>query len=276
MNIPPDKIRTVMNDTKLAPDTGIAGGSRLHYYTGLATLDAAKQLMEAMKKPDGTYRGYEEMITDGIPTRYTGVAASAPGHTYLDVNRGEGDPYHEVIYSLFMSEVEVDVNTGKTKVLKMTCVGDIGVVGNLLGAEGQVYGGMSHSLGLATKTDFKDMKKHSTMVGAGITECEDMPDDMDVMWHVTYRESGPHGSAGCSEAFQSSGHMSIINAINDAIGVRIYELPASPEKIKAGLEAKEQDKDLKPEKYYLGPDMHDDLDYLEKHPAYWDFEKSSS
>ena len=273
MNIPLDKIKTVMNDTKLAPNTGIAGGSRLHYYAGKATIDGANKLMNAMRKPDGTYRTYEEMVAEGIPTKYRGVGASPPETNVVDVNKGEGDPFPEVMYVLFMSEVEVDTATGKTKVLKMTCVGDIGVIGNYLGVEGQAYGGMSHSLGFALKTDFSDMKKHSTMIGAGITECEDMPDDIELMWHETYRKNGPHGSAGCAETFQSCGHMAIINAIKNAVGVRIYEMPATPEKVKKAMEAKAAGKEIKPDKYYLGPDLYEDLDHLEKHPAYWDFEK---
>ncbi len=272
MNIPLDKIKTVMNDTKYAPDTGIAAASRLHYFTGLATLDAAKKLMDAMRKEDGTYRTYKEMKAEGIPTKYEGVGSSRPGLNNNDVNRGEGDAWPEVMYTIFMSEVEVDVETGATKVLKMTCVGDIGVIGNYLGVEGQAYGGMCHSLGFALKTDFSDMRKHSTMVGAGITEIQDMPDDIELLWHETYREHGPHGSAGCAEAFQCSGHVSILNAIHDAVGVRIFDVPATPAKVKALMEAKAQRREYKPEKYYLGPDFYEDMEEIEKNPRYWEFE----
>lgn len=272
MQVPLEKIKTVMNDTKLAPDTGIAAASRLHYFAGLATLDAAKKLMDAMRKEDGTYRTYDEMVAEGIPTKYEGVGSSRPGLNNYDVNRGEGDAWPEVMYTIFMSEVEVDTVTGATKVLKMTCVGDVGVIGNYLGVEGQAYGGMCHSLGFALKTDFSDMQKHSTMVGAGITEIADMPDDIDLIWHETYREHGPHGSAGCAEAFQCSGHVSILNAIHDAVGVRVYDVPATPAKVKALMEAKAQGNAYKPEKYYLGPDFYDDMDYIEKNPRYWDFE----
>jgi len=272
MNVPLEKIKTVMNDTKLAPDTGITAASRSHYFAGLATLDAAKKLMSAMRKSDGTYRTYDEMVAEGIPTKYEGVAASRPGLNNYDVNRGEGDAWPEVMYTIFMSEVEVDTETGKTKVLRMTLVGDVGVIGNYLGVEGQAYGGLCHSLGFALKTDFSDMKKHSTMVGAGITEIEDMPDDIELIWNQTYREHGPHGSAGCAEAFQCSGHVSILNAIHDAVGVRIFDLPATPEKVKALMEAKAQGNECKPEKYYLGPDLYEEMDYIEKNPRYWDFE----
>ena len=272
MNIPLNKIKTVMNDTKTCPDTGIAAASRLHYFTGLATLDAAKKLMGAMRKDDGTYRTYDEMVAAGIPTRYEGVGSSRPGLNNNDVNRGEGDAWPEVMYTIFMAEVEVDTKTGATKVDKLTLVGDVGVIGNVLGVEGQAYGGLSHSLGFALKTDFSDMQKHSTMVGAGITEIKDMPDDIDLIWHETYREHGPHGSAGCSEAFQCSGHVAILNAINNAVGVRVFDVPATPAKVKGLMEAKVQGKEYKPEKYYLGPDFYEDMDDIEKNPRYWGFE----
>lgn len=268
MNVPLEKIRVDMNDTKLAPNTGISGGSRCHYHAGNATIDAANKLMAAMKKEDGTYRTYDEMVAEGIPTRYEGATSTPQGITCeLDANTGEGRAFDEVIYNIFMAEVEVEVATGKTKVTRLTCVADIGVIGNLLGVEGQAYGGMSHSVGFALKEDYSDMKKHSTMVGAGILEIDEMPDDIDLIWHESYRKHGPHGSAGASENFQSSGHVAVINAINNAVGVRIYELPAKPEKVKAAMEAKAQGKELKPDPYYLGGDLYDEIDYLDAHPV---------
>ena len=129
---------------------------------------------------------------------------------------------------------------------------------------------MSHCLGFALKTDFRDMKKHSTMKGAGITEIEDMPGDVELLWQETPRPIGPHGSAGASECFQSALHVAILNAINAAVGVRITELPATPEKVKAGIEAKQQGKDFKVAKYYLGPDLHEEIDALAKQPVSWE------
>lgn len=265
MGVPYDKIRTEMNDTALAPNTGISGGSRMHYHAGNATIDAANKLMAAMKKADGTYRSYDEMIADEIPTKYEGTTSTPQGITCeLDANTSQGRAFNEVIYNIFMAEVTVDTATGKTKVDRLTCVGDVGVIGNLLGVEGQAYGGMSHSVGFALKEDYSDVRKHATMVGAGILECEEMPDDIELIWHESYRKEGPHGSAGASENFQSSGHVAVLNAINDAAGVRIYELPATPQKVRAALEAKAAGKELKPEKYYLGGDLYDELDELAK------------
>lgn len=268
MNVPLDKIKLVMNDTAQCPNTGIAGGSRLHVRCGNATIDACNKLMAAMKKEDGTYRTYDEMVAEGIPTRYNGHTSTSQGRNYeLDANTGRGHMFDQIIYNLFMAEVHVDTDTGKTTVDKMTCVCDCGIVGNYLGVEGQAYGGIEHGIGFALQEDYSDMKKHATMVGAGSLTIDQMPDDIELMWHQTYREWGPHGSAGASENFQSSGHVAVLNAIRAATGVRIYELPAKPEKLKAAIDAKARGEEIKPDKYYLGGDLFDLLDECAANPV---------
>ncbi|HOF03926.1 MAG TPA: molybdopterin-dependent oxidoreductase, partial [Atribacterota bacterium] len=167
-------------------------------------------------------------------------------------NTGKGISNPAMHYILFLSEVEVDILNGKTKVLNFKAVSDVGVVGNILAVEGQAFGGISHGIGFALKEDYSDFKRHSTMAGAGIPTVEDIPDNIDVIFHVTPRKTGPFGSSGCAESFQSSPHMAVINAIKDAVGIRIYELPATPEKIKAALDAMKNGKELKPEKYNFG------------------------
>ena len=85
---------------------------------GNATIDAAKQLMDAMRKEDGTYRTHSEMVAEGIPTKYTGHydqfnIGLPPG---LDPNTGEGEKNPTYMYGVNVALVEVDVKTGKTQV----------------------------------------------------------------------------------------------------------------------------------------------------------------
>ena len=150
--------------------------------------------------------------------------------------------------------------------LSVKAVSDVGRVGNLLAVEGQAYGGFSHALGFALSEDYSDNKKHSSLIGAGIPQIKDVPDDMEFIFHQGERDSGPHGSSGCSEGFQSAGHVAIINAINNAIGVRIYELPARAEKIKAAYEEQQNGQKLRPEPYDFSADMYDLFDYIAHNP----------
>ncbi|TEB14681.1 Aldehyde oxidoreductase [Pelotomaculum sp. FP] len=262
-----DQIKLCMNDSYICPMTGIAAGSRSHFMAGNATIDAANKLMNAMRKEDGTYRTYAEMVADGIPTKYLGVYDTTGTCSPLDPNTGVGDPTQAYMYGVFMAEVAVEVATGKTACLGVTAVSDVGKLGSVQAVEGQAYGGIAHSIGFALQEDYDDLKKHGTMAGAGIAYCQDIPDKIDLVFVENYRKVGPFGSSGCSELFQSSGHMAIINAINNAAGVRIYELPAKPEKVKAALDAKAGGKELKPKKYYLGSDLYDELDDMKANPV---------
>ena len=232
------------------------------------TLDRVLKLMNAMRKPDGTYRTYAEMVAEGIPTKYIGHFDQSnlgipPG---LDPNTGEGDKNAAYMYCVNVCQVEVDVNTGKTQVLKYTCVSDVGTIGNRLAVEGQAYGGLSHSIGFALSEDYDMLDKHGNIAGCGIPQISDIPDDFHLEFVETPRKNGPHGSSGCSECYQSSGHMAVINAINNACGVRVYELPATPDKVKAGWEKKQRGEDLTPPKYYLGTDFEEELEYIQANP----------
>lgn len=267
LGLRPDQIRLLMNDSHRCPDTGIAAASRSHYMAGNATIDGANKLMAAMRKPDGTFRTYEEMTAEGIPTKYRGVYETTGTGCELDPNTGKGDPGQTLMYSVFLSEVEVDVATGKTKVLRHVAAGDVGKLGNILAVEGQAYGGISHTIGFALQEEYEDLKRHGTMAGAGIPTIEDIPDDIELLFVETPRKLGPFGSGGCSENYQSGGHASVLNAIYNAIGVRMHEIPARPEKIKAALEAKAAGKELKQEKYFLGSDLYDALDEIAENPV---------
>jgi aldehyde oxidoreductase len=142
-------------------------------------------------------------------------------------------------------------------------VDDVGVIGNIDAVNGQAYGGLSHSIGFALSENYDDVKKHNNPLGAGIPTIKDIPDDFNIIHLVTPREKNPFGSSGASEAFQSAGHMAVINAINNACGVRIYELPALPEKVKAGLEKLARgEKILPPKKFFLGSDFYEEMEYI--------------
>ena len=274
-NVTPADIKVIQTDSKYCPNTGESAGSRSHFANGKASIVAAKMLADAMRKEDGTYRTYAEMIKEGIPTRYDGQWVAADEWDYfdfLDPNDGQGNPTYAYTYALYLSEVSVDMKTGKTTVDKMVCVDWVGKVGNIQSVNGQAFGGMSHSIGFALSENYEDVKKDTNMLKAGVPYIKDIPDDMTAIHLDGYDERGPFGSSGASEAFQSSDHVAVINAINNACGVRIYELPASPAKVKAGIEAlaKGEPNPNKPEKYFLGSDLYEELEVLKANPMSWD------
>ncbi len=235
IGLKPDQIKLVLNDTSKCPNGGPAGGSRSQVAVGNAIKIACESLVNAMKKEDGTYRTYDEMVAENIAVSYDGKW-TAPC-TDCDEN-AQGNPFPTYMYGVFMAEVEVDVNTGKTQVLKLTAVVDVGTVMNKLVVDGQIYGGMTQALGFALSEDFEDLKKHTTLQNCGIPNIKDVPDNMEIIYVETPRDLGPFGASGVGELPLTSPHAAIINGIYRACGVRITELPALPEKVLAGLKAK--------------------------------------
>ncbi|NLT34748.1 MAG: molybdopterin-dependent oxidoreductase [Gaiellales bacterium] len=233
LGIAPDRIRLVLNDTAVTPNSGPSGGSRQQVMTGNAIVNGCQQLVAAMKKADGSFRSYEEMVAEGIATRYSGkyTASMASG---CDGN-AQGSPFSVYMYGLFMAEVAVETATGKTRVEKYTAVADVGKINNKLVVDGQMYGGIAQGIGLALSEDCEDLAKHKTMAGCGLPYAEDIPDDIELLYVESPREHGPFGAAGVGECPLTASHVAVINAIKNATGVRITHLPALPEKVLAGL-----------------------------------------
>ncbi|MFA9466117.1 MAG: molybdopterin-dependent aldehyde oxidoreductase [Velocimicrobium sp.] len=233
LNLKPEQIDLVMNDMTKTPNSGPAGGSRSNVVTGNAIIVACRTLLEAMQKEDGTYRTYEEMVSEGLELKYAGKWTAPCTDTPPDC--GQGNPFAAYMYGVCLAEVEVDVNTGKTKVEKMTLAADVGTIINKLVVDGQMYGGLVQGIGLALTEDFEDLKKHTTLTGCGIPQIKDVPDTIELMYTETKRPNNFYGASGAGEMPLAAPHAAIINAIYNACGVRITHLPARPEKVLAGL-----------------------------------------
>jgi aldehyde oxidoreductase len=168
LGIAPDKIKLVLNDTATAPWGGPAGGSRSQLMIGNAIVNGCDQLISAMRKANGKFRTYDEMVAEGIDTKYTGKWGNATINTGCDGD-GQGTPFTTYMYGVFMAEVAVDTKTGKTTVEGFTAMADVGKIINKTVVDGQMYGGIAQGIGLALSEDFEDIQKHSTMIGAGIS-----------------------------------------------------------------------------------------------------------
>lgn len=235
--ITPEQIHLVMNDTKVTPNSGPAGGSRSQVMTGNACRLAAENLLAAMKKDDGTYRTYDEMVAEGIETKVLGQwVATACADRPIDQATAQGDPFSVYMYTLFLPEVCVDTQTGKVTVEKFTCVADVGTIMNKLLVDGSFYGGLAQGIGLALSENFEDLEKHTTLLKCGIPYPKDVPDDIELHYVQTPRPNGPYGAAGCGEAPLDAPHPAILNAIYNATGARIMQVPATPDVVKAALD----------------------------------------
>jgi len=137
-------------------------------------------------------------------------------------------------------EVEVDTETGEVKVLRVVYAHDIGKVINPPGAEGQVEGGFQQGLGYALMENLVFDQSSGACLSADFLNYKmptamEMPADIKCVFVESEEPSGPFGAKSLAEPCLIVPAPAIANAIYNAIGVRVRELPITPEKILAGL-----------------------------------------
>ena len=228
-DMPPEKIRLVSNDSSLVPDSGPSVGSRQTATTGNAIRLACEALRTSMKENHCV--NYSDMIAKGIPLRYEGLYTwKSPTPTDID---SQGQSWRSVSYILNMAEVEVEVATGKVNVVKVTSVIDAGTIHNPLAVEGQCEGGMNMGTGYALWEDFEPGVTASLTQG-GIPNVMNSP-KTECYYNETYRANGPFGGIGLGEVVTFGTPPAILNAIYNACGVRVFEVPVRPELILSAL-----------------------------------------
>jgi len=163
----------------------------------------------------------------------------------VDPETGAMDPDSTEAHACTIAEVEVDTETGHVKVLSLKSVYEVGKQVNPALVEGQIRGGsfmgMAHALYETTQPYYPEVDHMPTgfseYVLPGPLELPEI--ESRVLEYPSV--NGPYGVKGVGEMTANSPIPAIINAIYDAVGVRITELPATPEKILRALEELEED-----------------------------------
>jgi CO/xanthine dehydrogenase Mo-binding subunit len=269
IGVPYEDVSISSADTDVTTYCHGAYASRLTYIAGNAVKSAAaavrSQLLEAASEmieadPEDLDVRDGRIFVRGAPqARSVSVAEAAWSRQYRRggepiVASGSFDPDSELQdenrygnesgaynYCVQMAEVEVDPDTGKVTIVKLVSVADCGTVINPTSAEGQQQGAIAQGIGYAMtehllvedgrplNPNFSDYKIPCTL---------DMP-PLDVDFAESYEPTGPFGAKGLGEAGLDPTAAMIANAIHDACGVRIRELPITAEKVYRGLRALE-------------------------------------
>jgi carbon-monoxide dehydrogenase large subunit len=132
-------------------------------------------------------------------------------------------------------EVEIDPEAGHVEIVRFTAVDDFGTVINPMIVEGQVHGGIAQGVGQALlEHGIYDADSGQLLTGSymdyAMPRADDLP-DFDVGMTVTRCPSNPLGIKGCGEAGAIAAPAAVVNAITDALGVRDFDMPATPEKV---------------------------------------------
>ncbi len=243
-HIPMDKISSVHGTSNLTPDSGPITASRVTYISGLAIIDAIKMLHEEIAAMLGKPIDSLRFSDDGVDGLTWAEAASrlAPDQRRQSARREFQDTDVQIEFGLHYIQshlsqivgVEVNTLTGQTRVLKTEIVPAAGTIINPLGFEGQCEGGAVMSLGYALMEDFRSddngrpiTKNYQTYL---LPTIADMP-EIDIYPIEDEEDSGPFGARGVGEQVSVAGTAAIIGAIYDAVGVRVFDLPCSAERL---------------------------------------------
>ena len=232
LELPLAKVRLRTRSTADTTASGPASGSRVTYMIGGAAVDAAQQLRAAMDEEGA--RTHAAFVAAGRPARYVGrrtTLETAP----LDPVTGQGPSFEVQVFSVQMAEVEVNTATGEVKVVRLTSAADPGRVIHPLNVEGQLEGGMDMGAGFALREEYVAGKTKDWVTFKFPNIRHAM--DLETILVETPRELGTLGSVGIGEMAMVSTAPAIVNAIRDACGAMVYELPATPERVRAALAA---------------------------------------
>jgi len=191
---------------------------------------------------------YAEGI-EGREVTYREVAETARHKNWgtasaLESYRQPSCPPH---FTGYFIEVEVDTWTGKVKPLRVVAGADIGTVINPLLAAGQVHGGLAQGWSMSILEDTPYDPVTGDLVSGGSIAKYKVPttndllslDDLTVFFADTYEPTGPFGAKGIGEGALNPVAGTVANAIQNALGVRFFELPITPIKVLEALREKE-------------------------------------
>lgn len=222
-------------DTAEVPNAGSSSASRHVYISGNAVLHACQ---EAKAKWEAALRA--EAGQTRIVAEYTFHGRSARRTTPFNPETGQCEPHISYGYGTQIALVEVDTLTGEVDVLKVWAAHDVGRAVNPQMVLGQIGGGVHMGLGYALMEDFIQHEGRAVTRNFAeyvIPTTLDMPDIVPIIVEVP-DPAGPYGAKGVGEMTTLPTAPAILNAIYDAVGVRLERLPATAERVLMGMECR--------------------------------------
>ncbi|MEX0502949.1 molybdopterin-dependent oxidoreductase [Alphaproteobacteria bacterium LSUCC0719] len=243
-------------DTAITPDCGKTSASRQTFITGKAAELAGRQLRADILRHSNMDDDCEIRL-DGAAIVITGAADRQridlttlpvdqfgyvlraeetydPPTVPLDAD-GQGEPYAVYGYGAQVVELEVDLALGTVSVKHITAAHDLGRVINPLLATGQIEGGIAQGLGMALMEEYipgRTENLHDYL----IPSCGDMP-TIETIFIEKPDPVGPMGAKGLGEHVLIPTAPAILNAIHDATGAWIDQLPALPHRVLAAIQS---------------------------------------
>jgi xanthine dehydrogenase molybdenum-binding subunit len=261
LGVPYGRIRVILGDTAETLDGGATTASRQTFITGNAVRLAARQVQAALARtvaeeldvpPDSLVFQDGRIFPPAAPSvavdlrraiawaREEGRQLRAT-HVYTAPRTAPlgqpGDAHFAFGYGTQAAEVEVDTATGQVRVLRVIAAHDVGRAINPLALRGQLEGGVMMGLGYALLEQVESEEgriKNATLARYKLPRISQTPEVVPILVEDRAAE-GPYGAKGVGEITSIPTAPAILNAIYNATGVRLYDLPATPDRIKQAL-----------------------------------------
>src|SRR5580700_1020213 len=255
LGIPYDRVRAIVADTGSIGFTFLTGGSRVTFATGMAVTQAAEKVVEQLKSraaaiwdispeavewkdgkafPAGSNAGSFEPLSladIAIKSGRTGGPISAE----VSINAQGAGPG----FATHICDVEVDRETGHVKILRYTAVQDVGRAIHPSYVEGQMQGGVTQGIGWALNEEYiydKDGRlENPGFLDYRVPVASDLPMIEAVLVEVP-NPRHPFGAKGVGDVPIVPPMAAVANAVFDATGIRMRDLPISPPKLRAAID----------------------------------------
>lgn len=256
LGIPYEQIRVLVGDTESTGFSNVTGGSRTTFATGMAVIQACEDIITQCKARAATTWGMDEdqvdwqdgeavpapgVNADVTPLSLADIAAKAHrtggpllGRASLNA-QGAGAGF-----AVNLADVKVDKETGKVDVLSFTCIQDAGKAIHPSYVEGQMQGGAVQGIGWALNEEYiydaNGVMENAGFLDYRIPVTSDMP-MIDTQIIEVPNPSHPFGVRGVGETPIVAPLATTANAVRDAIGIRIHDLPLSPPNVLEALDS---------------------------------------
>ncbi len=263
-----DNVVIYNSDSAVTPLAGTTTATRALYMTGNAAKQAAEGLRARLAAraaqefgvtPDEIDMAFNEVFVVDRPEKTMplvelvricaaeGIHRSelaifrAPFGDFLDPETGQGQAHPDYAYGAHAVEVSVDVETGEVEVLKSVAAHDVGQCINPAAVEGQIQGGAQNGQGYALSEEM--LYEEGRLVTPSFSEylmptAMDMP-NVECIVLESRSGVGPFGAKGIGEPAMTAVAPAIANAVADAIGVRVFEMPITPERVVTALQRRD-------------------------------------
>ena len=250
LGLPAAQFALVSGDTDLTADAGKTSASRQTFVSGRAAEAAAQDLRGQILRLANAGAGARLSLDRAILTvcdgpevhtldlakigPLTGEGSFDPPTTQLDAD-GQGVPYATYAFAAQMATVEVDIDLGTVKVLRIVAAHDVGKAINPTLVEGQIEGGIAQGLGLALMEEYlpgRTENLHDYL----IPTVGDMP-QIECLLIEDREPLGPSGAKGVGEPGLVPTAPAILGAVHHATGVRAYRVPLLPHRLREAIVA---------------------------------------